>query len=59
MTPASELITHYRSKGLRGVPLREAIERHAAILWGCDPDVAEALSVAPIWSDKTTKGKKR
>lgn len=55
MTDAVSIIKHYRAKGLRGVALRIAIERHAAILWGCDPEVAEALSVAPIWNNGHVK----
>ncbi len=39
----SDIVSRYRSRGLRGRELRRALKRHAAILSGCDPDDADAL----------------
>lgn len=38
-----DIVTRYRSRGLRGAKLREALRRHAAILQGCDPGESAEL----------------
>jgi hypothetical protein len=59
MTGAQSIVAHYRAKGLRGVELRNAIDRHARMLRPLDPGMAEALESEPLRAKDYTIGRRR
>jgi hypothetical protein len=55
----SDIVSLYKSRGLRGPSLRAALERHAKILAGLDAGCAQELRVRAGILHKTTNRKPR